>query len=258
MPRTPKGCFVIQRYCGMAIIVEKFGGTSVADSGGLRRAARLISAARLAGNSVVAVVSAQGDTTDKLLKKAAELSCDPCKRELDALLSSGEQASMALLAIAAEAQGCPAVSLSGPMAGISTDGRFGEAEITEINTERIKKELSAGRAVIIAGFQGSAPNGDIATLGRGGSDTSAVALAAALGASVCKIYTDVDGVYTADPRKDKAAKKLEHISYDDMLLLSKSGAQVLHPRAAELAKKHGVRVEVLSSFDNVPGTVLTQ
>ena len=165
----------------MDIIVQKFGGTSVANAAGLRRAARLISAAHAAGNGVVAVVSAQGDYTDKLLRKAAEISPDPCKRELDALLASGEQTSMALLAIAAEAGGCPAVSLSGSEAGIKTDGHYGEAEITEIDTSRIYRELSAGRTVVVAGFQGAAPNGDVTTLGRGGSDTSAVALAGVLG-----------------------------------------------------------------------------
>lgn len=242
----------------MGIIVQKFGGTSVADAEGLRRAAKLIAAAHSAGNAVVAVVSAQGNSTDELLKKAAEISFDPCKRELDALLSSGEQASMALLAIAAEAAGCPAVSLSGPAAGIITDGHYGEAEILKIDTDRIKKELSAGRAVVVAGFQGAAPNGDVATLGRGGSDTSAVALAAALDAKICKIYTDVDGVYTADPRRDPSAKKLDRISYDEMLKMARAGAQVLHPRAAELAKKHGVLVEVISSFSSAPGTMLTQ
>ena len=242
----------------MDIIVQKFGGTSVANTAGLRRAARLISAAHAAGNGVVAVVSAQGDYTDKLLRKAAEISPDPCKRELDALLASGEQTSMALLAIAAEAGGCPAVSLSGPEAGIKTDGHYGEAEITEIDTSRIYRELSAGRTVVVAGFQGAAPNGDVTTLGRGGSDTSAVALAAVLGAKTCKIYTDVDGVYTADPRRDSTAAKLDSISYDGMLAMAKSGAQVLHPRAVELAKKHHVRVEVLSSFTGAPGTVLTE
>ena len=165
---------------------------------------------------------------------------------------------MALLAIAAEAQGCPAVSLSGPAAGIFTDGHYGEAEITQIDTDRIMKELYAGRAVVVAGFQGAAPNGDVATLGRGGSDTSAVALAAALGAKICKIYTDVEGVYTADPRLDPSAKKLDSISYDEMLAMAKAGAQVLHPRAVELAKKHKVPVEVLSSFTGTPGTVLMQ
>lgn len=242
----------------MDIIVQKFGGTSVANAAGLRRAARLISAAHAAGNGVVAVVSAQGDYTDKLLRKAAEISPDPCKRELDALLASGEQTSMALLAIAAEAGGCPAVSLSGSEAGIKTDGHYGEAEITEIDTSRIYRELSAGRTVVVAGFQGAAPNGDVTTLGRGGSDTSAVALAAVLGAKTCKIYTDVDGVYTADPRRDSTAAKLDSISYDDMLAMAKSGARVLHPRAVELAKKHHVRVEVLSSFTGAPGTVLTE
>lgn len=242
----------------MGIIVQKFGGTSVADAKGLRRAAKLIAAAHSAGNGVVAVVSAQGNSTDELLKKAAEISFDPCKRELDSLLASGEQAAMALLAIAAEAQGCPAVSLSGPAAGIFTDGHYGEAEITQIDTGRIMKELYAGRAVVIAGFQGAAPNGDVATLGRGGSDTSAVALAAALGAKICKIYTDVEGVYTADPRLDPSAKKLDSISYDEMLAMAKAGAQVLHPRAVELAKKHKVPVEVLSSFTGTPGTVLMQ
>lgn len=242
----------------MDIIVQKFGGTSVANAAGLRRAARLISAAHAAGNGVVAVVSAQGDYTDKLLRKAAEISPDPCKRELDALLASGEQTSMALLAIAAEAGGCPAVSLSGSEAGIKTDGHYGEAEITEIDTSRIYRELSAGRTVVVAGFQGAAPNGDVTTLGRGGSDTSAVALAAVLGAKTCKIYTDVDGVYTADPRRDSTAAKLDSISYDGMLAMAKSGAQVLHPRAVELAKKYHVRVEVLSSFNGAPGTVLTE
>ena len=242
----------------MDIIVQKFGGTSVANAAGLRRAARLISAAHAAGNGVVAVVSAQGDYTDKLLQKAAEISPDPCKRELDALLASGEQTSMALLAIAAEAGGCPAVSLSGSEAGIKTDGHYGEAEITEIDTSRIYRELSAGRTVVVAGFQGAAPNGDVTTLGRGGSDTSAVALAAVLGAKTCKIYTDVDGVYTADPRRDSTAAKLDSISYDGMLAMAKSGAQVLHPRAVELAKKYRVRVEVLSSFTGAAGTVLTE
>lgn len=241
----------------MSIIVQKFGGSSVADAGGLCRAANLMAKAVHSGKKVVAVVSAQGDYTDELIKKAAELSPNPCKRELDSLLASGEQASMSLLAMATKAAGCPAVSLSGPMAGIMTDGRYGSGEIINIDTKRIERELSSGNTVIVAGFQGAAPNGDVVTLGRGGSDTSAVALAAALGAEVCEIYTDVDGVYTADPRTNPNAEKLEHISYDRMLIMAKSGAQVLHPRAAELAKKHGVLVKVLSSFINTTGTVIS-
>ena len=189
------------------------------------------------------------------LKKRQKSALTPAKENLIRCLPP---ANRRLLAIAAEAQGCPAVSLSGPAAGIFTDGHYGEAEITQIDTGRIIKELYAGRAVVVAGFQGAAPNGDVATLGRGGSDTSAVALAAALGAKICKIYTDVEGVYTADPRLDPSAKKLDSISYDEMLAMAKAGAQVLHPRAVELAKKHKVPVEVLSSFTGTPGTVLTQ
>lgn len=241
----------------MSIIVQKFGGSSVADAGGLHRAAKIIAKTVSLGKNVVAVVSAQGNSTDELIKKAFELNPDPCKRELDSLLASGEQAAMSLLAMAVEAEGYPAVSLSGPIAGIMTDGHYTSGEITRINTERIEQELSSGNTVIVAGFQGAAANGDIVTLGRGGSDTSAVALAAALGAEVCEIYTDVDGVYTSDPRTDANAEKFEHISYEHMLSLANAGAQVLHPRAAELAKKHGVIIKVLSSFVNTTGTLIS-
>ena len=240
----------------MSIIIQKFGGTSVADSERLRRAAKIITDAYSAGSSVVAVVSAQGDTTDDLIAKAAEISNAPPKREMDVLLSTGEQISISLLAMAIEKAGFPAVSLTGWQAGFQTDSAHCSSCIKRIDTARLEKELAQNRIVIVAGFQGIDDRGDITTLGRGGSDTSAVALAAALGAEVCMIYTDVDGVYTADPRIVKNAKKLDEISYDEMLELARLGANVLHSRSVETAKKYNVKLGVLSSFEDRPGTVL--
>jgi aspartate kinase len=210
------------------------------------------------GNAVVVVVSAQGDTTDDFLEKAAEINPNPSKREMDVLLSAGEQISMSLLAMAIEKLGFPVVSLTGWQAGMNTNSLYGSARIKKIETERIKKELDAKRIVIVAGFQGINRYDDITTLGRGGSDTTAVALAAALNANVCEIYTDVDGVYTADPRIVKDAKKLESISYDEMLELASLGANVLHNRSVEMALKYNVKLEVKSSFEKVAGTIVKE
>lgn len=238
----------------MALIVQKFGGTSVADTERVFNAARIITDTYKAGNNVVVVVSAQGDTTDKLIEKAAEINPQASKREMDVLLSTGEQISMSLLAMAILALGCPVVSLTGWQAGLKTDSSYGNARIKHIDTERLTTELDRHRIVIIAGFQGINKFDDITTLGRGGSDTTAVAFAAALGADLCQIYTDVDGVYTTDPRIDKNAKKLDEISYEEMLELASLGAQVLHNRSVEMAKRYNVNLEVLSSFKNIPGT----
>lgn len=240
----------------MGIIVQKFGGTSVADREKLFRAAKIITDAASAGSSVVAVVSAQGDTTDELLKKAAEIGPAPSKRELDALLATGESASSALLTMAVGELGFPAVSLSGWQMGVFTENVHGNAKILRIDTKRILSELQKGNIVIAAGFQGTDAQNDVTTLGRGGSDTTAVALAAALRADACRIYKDVDGVYSADPRFENSAKKYDVISYDDMLKLAQSGAQVLHIPCIELAKREKVVIEVLSTFEDKPGTVV--
>ncbi len=242
----------------MNIIVQKFGGSSVANTERVRNVAGRIIDAYQEGKSVVVVVSAQGDTTDDLLEKAAEINPSPSKREMDVLLSTGEQISMALLAMAIEQRGCPVVSLTGWQVGMNTDSKYGSARIKQIDTERIKRELDAKRIVIVAGFQGINQYDDITTLGRGGSDTTAVALAAALHAQVCEIYTDVDGVYTADPRIVKNAKKLDDISYDEMLELASLGANVLHNRSVELALKYGVNLEVKSSFEKIRGTIVKE
>lgn len=242
----------------MSLIVKKFGGSSVANAERVRNVAEIITDEYKAGNSVVVVVSAQGDTTDDFLEKAAEINTKPSKREMDVLLSAGEQISMALLAMAIEKIGCPVVSLTGWQAGVSTNSVYGAARIKKINTERILKELDSNRIVIVAGFQGINKYDDITTLGRGGSDTSAVALAAALHADKCEIYTDVDGVYTADPRIVKDAKKLEDISYDEMLELASLGANVLHNRSVELALKYDVQLEVKSSFERISGTIVKE
>lgn len=242
----------------MSLIVKKFGGSSVANAERVRNVAEIITDEYKAGNSVVVVVSAQGDTTDDFLEKAAEINTKPSKREMDVLLSAGEQISMALLAMAIEKIGCPVVSLTGWQAGVSTNSVYGAARIKKINTERIMKELDSNRIVIVAGFQGINKYDDITTLGRGGSDTSAVALAAALHADKCEIYTDVDGVYTADPRIVKDAKKLEDISYDEMLELASLGANVLHNRSVELALKYDVQLEVKSSFERISGTIVKE
>lgn len=240
----------------MGIIVQKFGGTSVADREKLFRAAKIITDAASGGNSVVAVVSAQGDTTDELLKKAAEISPAPSKRELDALLATGESASSALLAMAVGELGYPAVSLGGWQMGIFTENTHGNAKILEAKTERILSELKKGNIVIAAGFQGVDAQNDVTTLGRGGSDTTAVALAAALHADACRVYKDVDGIYSADPQLEHEAEKYATISYDDMLTLAQGGAQVLHIPCIELAKKNGVVIEVLSTFVDGPGTIV--
>ena len=238
----------------MGLIVHKFGGTSVADTERLRNVARIITDTYKAGNQVVVVLSAQGDTTDDLIEKAKEINPEGSNREMDMLLSTGEQISVALCAMAIEALGYPVVSLTGWQAGILTDTAAKNARIKKIDTERLEAELDQKRIVIVTGFQGVDRNQNITTLGRGGSDTSAVALAAALEADLCQIYTDVDGVYTADPRHVKGARKLDEVTYNEMLELATLGAQVLHNRSVELAKKYNVKLEVLSSFTGHPGT----
>ena len=238
----------------MGLIVQKFGGTSVADTERLRNVARIITDTYKAGNQVVVVLSAQGDTTDDLIEKAKEINPEGSNREMDMLLSTGEQISVALCAMAIEALGYPVVSLTGWQAGILTDTAAKNARIKKIDTERLEAELDQKRIVIVTGFQGVDRNQNITTLGRGGYDTSAVALAAALEADLCQIYTDVDGVYTADPRHVKGARKLDEVTYNEMLELATLGAQVLHNRSVELAKKYNVKLEVLSSFTGHPGT----
>ena len=236
------------------LIVQKFGGSSVADAAKIRRVAGIIADTFCEGNDVVVVLSAQGDTTDDLLEKAAEINEHPSKRELDVLLSTGEQISIALMAMALEKMGLPVVSLTGWQIGMATNSTYGAARIKKISTERLRRELDKRRIVLVAGFQGINKYDDITTLGRGGSDTSAVAIAAALHADACQIYTDVEGVYTADPRKVKGAKKLDEITYDEMLELASLGAQVLHNRSVEMAKRYSVNLEVLSSYVRAPGT----
>ena len=238
----------------MALIVQKFGGSSVADADKIRNVARIIVDTYQKGNSVVAVLSAQGDTTDDLIEKAAEINPAASKRELDMLLSTGEQISCALCAMAIEGMGFPVVSLTGWQAGFRTNSSYGNARIKRVQGERIRAELDKRRIVIVTGFQGLNKYDDITTLGRGGSDTSAVAIAAALNADLCQIYTDVDGVYTADPRLVPSAHKLDEITYDEMLELATLGAQVLHNRSVEMAKRYNVNLEVLSSFSGKPGT----
>ena len=238
----------------MSLIVQKFGGTSVADADRLRNVARIITETYKKGNSVVAVLSAQGDTTDDLIEKAKEINPRASKREMDMLLSTGEQISISLCAMCIESMGFQAISLTGWQAGMLTNSSYSSARIKRIRTERIQKELDKNKIVLVAGFQGINKYDDITTLGRGGSDTSAVALAAALHADLCQIYTDVDGVYTADPRYVKGARKLEEITFDEMLELASLGAQVLHNRSVEMAKKYQVNLEVLSSFTKKPGT----
>ena len=242
----------------MALIVQKFGGSSVADSERVNNVARRVVETAQQGNNVVVVVSAQGDTTDDLIEKAAEINPEASKREMDMLLSSGEQISIALLAMAIEALKYPVVSLTGWQAGFKTNAAYGNARIDKINTERIEAELDKRNIVIVAGFQGLNKYEDITTLGRGGSDTSAVALAAALGADKCEIYTDVDGVYTADPRIVPDSIKLDEITYDEMLELASLGANVLHNRSVEMAKKYNVKLEVKSSFNKEPGTIVKE
>lgn len=236
------------------LIVQKFGGSSVADADRVRNVASIIADTYRAGNDVVVVVSAQGDTTDDLIEKAAEINPRASKREMDMLLTAGEQMSASLLAMAIKAMGLPAISLLGWQVGMKTDSNHGNARIKMIDTERLNFELSKRNIIILAGFQGINKYEDITTLGRGGSDTTAVAIAAVLKADLCQIYTDVDGVYTADPRKVQGAQKLEEITYDEMLELATLGAQVLHNRSVEMAKKYNVDLEVCSSLERKPGT----
>ncbi len=238
----------------MGLIVQKFGGSSLADADKIKNVARIIADTYKKGNNVVVVLSAQGKTTDELIAKAAAINPRASKRELDALLSTGEQMSCALCAMAVEALGLPVVSLTGWQAGVKTNRAYGAARIKQIDAERITSELDRNTIVIVTGFQGLNRYDDVTTLGRGGSDTSAVALAAALRADLCQIYTDVDGIYTADPRLVKGARKLDEITYDEMLELASLGAQVLHNRSVEMAKNYRVKLEVLSSFSNQPGT----
>ena len=242
----------------MALIVQKFGGSSVKDAECLRRVAGIITNTYKDGNDVVVVVSAQGDTTDDLIEKAKEISKNPSKREMDMLLTTGEQISASLLAMTIEDMGYPAVSLTGWQAGISTNSRYSDSRIKKINTERINAELDKKRIVIVTGFQGINKYDDMTTLGRGGSDTSAVALAAACHADLCEIYTDVDGVYTTDPRIAPEAKKLSEISFDEMLELASLGANVLHNRSVELAKKYNVNLCVRSSITGAEGTIVKE
>ena len=242
----------------MALIVQKFGGSSVKDRDRIFNVARIVANTHNAGNDVVVVVSAQGDTTDDLITKAAEITHNPSAREMDMLLAAGEEISIALLAMALNELGCHATSLTGWQAGFRTDRAYTKARITRMETERISSELERNRVVVVAGFQGLNKLDDITTLGRGGSDTSAVAIAAALHADRCQIFTDVEGVYTADPRKVRNTRKLQEITFDEMLELASLGAQVLNNRSVELAKKYNVELEVLSSLNPVPGTVVKE
>ncbi len=242
----------------MNLIVQKFGGTSVADAARIEHVADIIARTYAVGNNVVAVVSAQGKFTDVLVDKANEINPKASKRELDMLLAAGEQISISLLAMAIEKRGLPVKSFLGWQAGFLTDSNHSNARIRKINKERIENELAKRTIVIVAGFQGINRYDDITTLGRGGSDTSAVALAAALDAKKCQIFTDVEGVYTADPRLVKDAVKLDSISYDEMLELASLGAQVLHNRSVEMAKRYNVDLEVLSSMQDKPGTIIKE
>ncbi|MDD5457920.1 MAG: aspartate kinase [Phycisphaerae bacterium] len=241
----------------MAIVVQKFGGTSVANAEKIRKAAARAIKAKQAGNSVVVVASARGKQTDQLIADAMELNPNPPKREMDQLLSTGEQQTVSLFAMALEAMGHKAISFTGSQIKMITDSVHTKARILSIGAERIEKELAAGRIVLVAGFQGVDENDNITTLGRGGSDTSAVALAAALGAKECEIYTDVDGIYTTDPRIYKKAVKMKQISYDEMLELASLGAGVMHGRSIEFGKKYNVVIHVRSSGDESEGTLIT-
>lgn len=236
------------------LIVQKFGGSSVADAARVFHVAQIVTDTYRQGHDVVVVVSAQGDTTDDLIAKAMEINPQGSKREMDMLLAAGEQISIALLAMAIEQLGYPVVSLLGWQAGFDTNSTYSSARIKRLNPERIQNAIDKRRIVVVAGFQGINRYGDVTTLGRGGSDTSAVAIAASMHADLCQIYTDVEGVYTADPRKVPGARKLEEITYDEMLELATLGAQVLNNRSVEMAKKYNVELEVLSSLKAVPGT----
>ena len=242
----------------MGLIVQKFGGSSVANAERVMNVARIVTETYRQGHDVVVVVSAQGDTTDDLIAKAHEINEKPSKRELDMLMTSGEQISIALLSMAIEKLGCPAVSLLGWQAGFNTSSSYGSARIKSIKADRLKAEVDRHNIVVVAGFQGINKYDDLTTLGRGGSDTSAVAIAAAMHADRCQIFTDVEGVFTADPRKVPGAQKLQEITYDEMLELATLGAQVLNNRSVEMAKKYNVELEVLSSLKRVPGTIVKE
>ena len=241
----------------MAIIVQKFGGTSVANAEKIRRAAKRVIKTVENGYSVVVVASARGQQTDELIADALELNPNPPKREMDQLLSTGEQQSVSLFAMALDAMGYDAISLTGSQIRMMTDSAYTKARIKSIDTKRIHEQLDKGRIVIVAGFQGIDENENITTLGRGGSDTTAVALAAAMGAEECEIYTDVDGVYTTDPRIFKNAVKMDQISYDEMLEMASFGAGVMHPRAVEFGKKYDVKIHVRNSSNETKGTIIT-
>ena len=242
----------------MSLIVQKFGGSSVANTERILHVAELITNTYKQGHDVVVVLSAQGDTTDELLEKAYAVNPFASAREMDMLLATGEQQSIALMAMAIERLDCPVVSLTGWQVGMETTSAYGAARIKKVSGTRIREELDRRRIVLVAGFQGINKFGDQTTLGRGGSDTTAVALAVALKADLCQIYTDVDGVYTADPRKVRNARKIEEITFDEMLELASLGAQVLHNRSVEMAKRYNMNIEVLSSFSGAPGTIVKE
>lgn len=242
----------------MSLIVQKFGGSSVANADRVMNVAKIVTDTYKAGNDVVVVVSAQGDTTDDLIEKANEINPNAAKREMDQLLAAGEQISISLLAMAIEKLGFPVISLLGWQAGFNTNSVYGTSRIKNIKTNRLQAELAKHNICVVAGFQGINRYDDLTTLGRGGSDTSAVAIAASLHADKCQIFTDVEGVYTADPRKVENAKKLDEITYDEMLELATLGAQVLNNRSVEMAKKYSVELEVLSSLNPVPGTIVKE
>ena len=242
----------------MGLIVQKFGGSSVADAQRVMNVAKIVTDTYKQGNDVIVVVSAQGDTTDDLIEKAQEINPQAAKREMDQLMAAGEQISISLLAMAIEKLGFPVISLLGWQAGFNTNSIYGSARIKNIRPNRLQAEIAKHNIVVVAGFQGINRYDDLTTLGRGGSDTSAVAIAAALRADRCQIFTDVEGVFTADPRKVEGAKKLKEITYDEMLELATLGAQVLNNRSVEMAKKYGVELEVLSSLNPVPGTIVKE
>lgn len=242
----------------MGLIVQKFGGSSVANAERIMNVAKIVTGTYKQGHDVIVVVSAQGDTTDELIAKGKEINSQGSKREMDMLMAAGEQISISLLAMAIEKLGYNAVSLLGWQAGFETSSVYGAARIKKINSDRIKTEIGQKKIVIVAGFQGLTRNDDITTFGRGGSDTSAVAIAAVMKADRCQIFTDVEGVFTADPRYVKKAGKLDEITYDEMLELATLGAQVLNNRSVEMAKKYNVELEVLSSLTNKPGTIVKE
>ena len=242
----------------MSIVVQKFGGSSVGTPEKMKRVAKRVLETRQQGHDVAVVVSAMGDTTDDLISLAAQLSDDPSEREMDMLLSTGEQISISLLAMTLTSMGCPAVSLTGRQAGFRTDVAYSKAKILTIDNQRVLEEFAKGNVVVVAGFQGVDERGEVHTLGRGGSDTSAVALAIALDAEMCEIYTDVNGVYTADPRVVKKARKMDEVSYDEMLEMAVMGAVVLQPRSVELAKEHDLKLHVRSSYNYTEGTIVKE